>query len=78
MYDDTPYADFLLNLRGFTSAWLDLNTTLPCYCKGLSTKLAQRELQLPLILLVLGKHAKHLRLSQQEPYYSFSIILLVL
>lgn len=30
--------DFLLNPRGFTTAWLDLNTTLPCYCKGFSIK----------------------------------------
>lgn len=78
MYNDTPYVDFLLNPHGFTTAWLDLNTTLPCYCKGLSTKPAQRELQLPLIPLVLGKHAKHLGLSRREPYYSWSIILLVL
>lgn len=73
-----PLMWIFCQIPGFTTAWLDLNTTLPCYCKGLSTKPAQRELQLPLIPPVLGKHAKHLGLSRREPYYSWSIILPVL
>lgn len=58
-----PCVDFVLNPCGFPTAWLDLNTTLHCYCKGFSMKPAQIGLQLPLIPLVLGKHAKHLGLS---------------
>ena len=73
-----PCVDFLLNPCGFTTAWIDLNTTLPCYCKGFLMKPTQLELQLPLIPPVLAKHAKHLSRSQGEPYYSWTVILLVL
>lgn len=39
-----PHTRIFCKPSGFTNAWLALNTTLPCYCKGLSTKPAQREL----------------------------------
>lgn len=73
MYD----VDFLSNPRLWNRlVRLKLNPSL--LLQALSTKPAQRELQLPLIQPVLGKHAKHLGLSWREPYYSWSIILLVL
>lgn len=76
MYDDTPYVDFLSNPRlYYRFVRLKLNPSL--LLQGIVNK-AQRELQLPLIQPVLGKHAKHLGLSWREPYYSRSIILLVL
>lgn len=39
-----PHMRIFSKPSGFANAWLALNTTLPCYCKGLSTKPAQREL----------------------------------